>query len=250
MTHPISKRLPATSVSFPLLMTRESYIMRRLWYISVSFSTTSEEQRKHEETSEGWSTTVQLNEARKLGKIFGLTILITSIILLLYTEAVGWGFQHPATAPGFLWFTADGLFVAGMSSWRVILDPENAARKAALVGYDASEKVKKKYAERASKLLLLLLVLLPVYSMFLVIYTYYVVDPVGVTKIFSNIGITSDYAYSMGFGFLPFLCIFLFVFCGCLYLRDSELRRFMWRVYGWGGRKTRKYKPEKPKSGK
>jgi hypothetical protein len=196
----------------------------------------------------GWSTTVQLNEARKLGKVIGLTIFITSTIFLIYTEGEGWGFQHPVTSGCFIYFAADGLFVAGMSSWHVILDPENAARKAARVGYNASEKIKKKYAERASEALLLWLVLLPVYSMLLMIYTYYVVEPAGLTTLFSNIGITSAYAYSFGFWWIPFLFTFLLVFLGCFYLRDSELRKFMWRVYGFGGIKTRGYKPEKLKA--
>lgn len=213
-------------------------------YISVGFSTTFEEQLKHEETLEGRITLVQLETSRKLGKTGGLIILVASVLLFIYSATTGWGSRYWWTTGGLIFLGVDGFFVAAMSSWRVTFDPENAAKKAALTGYKASLEMKKKYSESASRAILFWLIALPTQAAFFMLYTYFVVEPTGLSFF-------KDYTtYAMGFGFLPFLCIVLFGFLGFYYLRGSELRTFMWRVYGAGGRKYRNYKPEKSKSDK
>jgi ABC-type uncharacterized transport system permease subunit len=98
----------------------------------------------------------------------------------------------------------------------------------------------KKYSESASRAILFWLIALPTYTVFFMLYTYFVVEAVGLISNYS--------AYAMALGLLPFLFIILLGFLGYYYLRGSELRKFMWRVYGFGGIKTRGYKPERLKA--
>jgi hypothetical protein len=200
---------------------------------------------KHEETLEGRITLVQLEKSRKLGKTCGLIILLASVLLFICSATTGWGSRYWWTTGGLIFLGADGFFVAAMSSWRATFDPENAAKKATLAGYKASPEMKKKYSESASKLILFWLIALPTHATLFTLYTYFVVEPAGLPSFFK------DYTtYAMGFGLVPLMYIILIGFLGCYYLRGSELRTFMWRVYGLGGWKYRHYHPEKLESDK
>ncbi len=195
---------------------------------------------------------VQLEKARTIGKAGGLFLFVAGILLLVLSMAIGWGFQHYRTALLFIFFIADGAFIAAFSSRRTTFDGENAAIKAALSGYKASEEVKRKYEESAGRSIVLFVILFPFYTAFWMLYTYFVVEPVivrqgesnGLAMLFGG-AIPNFLTYSVIFGFLAILWIAILIIVSCFYLRGRELRRFYWRVYGWGRRKTRGYSPEK-----
>jgi hypothetical protein len=161
---------------------------------------------------------LETGKARSLGKAGGFTIFVGSLILFFCLAAIGWVGRHSLTAGGFFMFATVGVLIAVASSRHGYADPEDAAKRAALVGYKASEEMKMKYAESLSSAILLWLVLLPTYTAFFILYTYFLVEPIGTPS--------SAYGYVFAGASLPVIFIYLFVEIACFYLRGSELRKF------------------------
>lgn len=168
---------------------------------------------------------VTLERARRLGRAGGLVILIGSIVLFAYAAATGLASRHMLTIGWFIMFAGDGVVIAFASSRHGIGGPEKAEEKASLVGYRVTDEIRKKYAESASRLLLLWLVLLPTRSAFFMLYTYFILEPTGV--------FFDAFRYALIVWTVPLFCIVLFGYIYCFYMRRSELRRFV-RSY-WKG---------------
>jgi len=161
---------------------------------------------------------VRIEKARRMGKAGGLIIFVASVILFFCLAAIGWGPRHSLTTGGFFMLAAVGALIAVAPSSHGYSDPDVAAKRAALVGYRASDEMKMKYAESLSRAILLWLVLLPTYTAFFMLCTYFIVEPMGEP--------TSVSGYAFVGASLPVIAIFLLVEFACFYLRGPELRRF------------------------